>query len=48
LTSFRVIRCGIKIFPKANITIRSGMLTIGMIPGKTFQNNVTTTIIPTA
>lgn len=32
--SYRVVRCGIKIFAQDNITIKQGVLTMGCIPGK--------------
>lgn len=32
--SYRVVRCGIKIFAQDNITIKQGVLTMGSIPGK--------------
>jgi len=32
-TSARVVRCGIRIIPSANITVKAGVLTAGILPG---------------
>jgi hypothetical protein len=40
VVSYRVVRCGVRIYPKANITVKAGMLTIGMVPGKTLHSTV--------
>lgn len=34
-TSARLVSCGVRIIPSSNITIKSGTLTCGIIPGKT-------------
>jgi hypothetical protein len=47
--SARTIRCGIRIIPSANITVKQGTVTFGCIPGKTYNAATTTTFtIPTA
>jgi len=33
--SMRVVRCGIKLIPLDNITVKSGLITAGLVPGKT-------------
>jgi len=33
-TSARVVRCGLRIIPTANITVKQGVLTAGVLPGK--------------
>lgn len=33
--SARLISCGVRLIPSANITVKAGTLTAGMIPGKT-------------
>jgi hypothetical protein len=48
VVSYRVVRCGVKIFPKANIVIKQGMCTIGMIPGKTYSYSATSIPTPTS
>lgn len=34
-TSARVVRCGIRVIPSSNITVKSGILTAGVLVGKT-------------
>jgi len=47
-TSARTIRCGIRIIPSANITVKQGTITYGCIPGKTFNvTNLGSVSIPT-
>jgi len=47
-TSFRVVRTGIKIMPVSNITVRQGVLTIGMVPGKTIGSTSTGVTLPSS
>lgn len=35
--SARTVRCGIRIIPSANITVKQGVITFGCIPGKTYN-----------
>lgn len=45
--SARTIRCGLRIIPSANITVKQGTITFGCIPGKTINvSNLTGTSIP--
>jgi len=36
-TTARVVRVGLRVIPSANITIKQGMLTAGILPGRTLN-----------
>jgi len=45
--SARVIRCGVKVIPAANLTVKSGVLTMVQVPGSDYSSGVVAIPIPT-
>lgn len=45
--SARLVSCGVRIIPSSNITVKSGTLTAGIIPGKTIPSNNSSIVSPT-
>ncbi len=45
--SFRLVKCGIKIIPNGSMTTKQGSITIGSIPGLTYDYVTTQIPVPT-